>query len=246
MYVFSVEGVALTASFRIPENHTFHQTLPLPPKTTLLGMIGAGCGFTLEHAHRFAEENQVIAGVSGKNGGMMKDLWNYRKIGRDDATLSLDQIRNREHYSVLIREYLCFLNIRVSFGAPNKGVVEDIRQGFLSPRYALTAGNSDDLFKVKRVSPLSSGVSCSCMKLENTIVAGDVSTAYRPDIDLKSMRITETITAPQVFLLPTRFSFQGNERRVSERGLFTFIGSPVTLSEPVLGFLVDGKETVLL
>jgi len=36
MYLFKLKAFAVTASFRIPESHTFQQTLPLPPITTLI------------------------------------------------------------------------------------------------------------------------------------------------------------------------------------------------------------------
>ena len=55
MFSFSITAKAITASFRVPETHTFHQTLPLPPKTTIIGMIGAALGKRLNEAHAFVE-----------------------------------------------------------------------------------------------------------------------------------------------------------------------------------------------
>jgi len=149
MYIFSVTGVALTASFRLPETHTFHQTLPLPPKTTIVGMIGAVKGLGLEAAHSYVDENNILVGMTGSHKGMMKDLWNYRKITGKEKNYTEEDIKNRKHYSVLIREYLFDCDFTFFFGVDNQNVAVDLRECFLSPFYALTIGNSDDLFKVR-------------------------------------------------------------------------------------------------
>src|SRR3990172_6770188 len=198
MFIFSVKGIALTASFRVPETHTFHQTLPLPPKTTIIGIIGAAKGLGLEEAYRYSDENNILVGVSGRDMGMMKDLWNYRKITGKERKYTEEDIKNRMHFSVLIREYLFNFELMLFFGAANKQTAENLRESFYSPIFALTLGNSDDLLKV------------------------------------------QTISAPQIFLLPTKFSFNGEERRVAERKPFTFIGSPVELNRPVQAYTING------
>lgn len=245
MFIFSVKGIALTASFRLPETHTFHQTLPLPPKTTIIGMVGAAKGLGLEDSHKFIEDNNVLIGITGNHNGIMKDLWNYRKITGKEKHYTDEDIKNRRHYSVLIREYLFYFNLSLFFGAAKRDTLSDLRESFKSPVYALTIGNSDDLFKILTVSNLIEAETTECRNFENTVLPGAFATAYKPVIDLKTAPVTKRVTAPQVYLLPSKFSFTGEERRVAERKPFTFVGSPVELNVPVQAYIINSAGVVL-
>ncbi len=245
MFVFTIDGVSLTASFRLPEAHTFHQTLPLPPKTTVVGMIGAAKGLKLEDAHHFVNKHNIQIGVIGKHKGLMRDLWNYRKItGKEDKYTAAD-IKNRMHFGVLIREYLYHCELTIAFGTNEETIAQDLRNSFLSPVFALTLGNSDDLFKVRSIFQIAETMPGDCVDFENTILPGDITAAYKPDVDLKKLPVTETIRAPQVYLLPTRFTFEGEERHVAERRPFTFVGSSVKLNQPLSAYLVNGSGVIL-
>ena len=69
MFVFITKTFAMTASFRIPESHTFQQTLPLPPITTLTGLMGAALGLGFEEAMKFRQQMGILFGVIGTNRG---------------------------------------------------------------------------------------------------------------------------------------------------------------------------------
>ena len=245
MFLFSIKGIATTASFRIPETHTFHQTLPLPPKTTIVGMIGAALGLNLENAHKHVDQKNILVSVYGKHKGMMKDLWNYRKLTGKEKNYTNEDIKNRRQYSILIREYLCYNDFFIYFASEKIEPVEELREAILSPVYALTAGNSDDLLKICKISEISSVNAEKITQFESTIIPGDVSKSYKPDIDFNSIPITTTVYTPQVFLLPTRFEFKGEERRVVERKSFTFVSSPVIIENAIEGYVIDGKKVVL-
>lgn len=243
MFLFSIKGIAITASFRVPETHTFHQTLPLPPKTTITGMIGAALGLNLEEAHKYVEQNKILIGVYGKHKGMMKDLWNYRKLTGDDYTV--EDIKNRLHYSILIREYLYYSDFLICFGSNKIEPLEQLRKAMASPVYTITAGNSDDLFKICKISNISHEKEEKIKQFEYTILPGDFSKSYKHDINFNVMPITRTIYTPQVFLLPTRFAFDGEKRKVIERKPFTFVSSPVVIETPIEGYTIDNKKVVL-
>lgn len=243
MFIFSIKGIATTASFRVPETHTFHQTLPLPPRTTIIGMIGASVGLNLENAHKYVEQNKILVGVYGKHRGMMKDLWNYRKLTSKNYTS--EDIKNRSHYSVLIREYLCYNDFFIYLASEKLESLEKLRKAIFSPVYALTAGNSDDLLKICNISEVLTLNAEKLNKFEYTIIPGDISKSYKPDIDFNTIPITTTIYTPQVFLLPTRFEFKGEERRVIERKSFTFVSTPVIIENPIECYVIGGKKVVL-
>ncbi|WOX55740.1 MULTISPECIES: CRISPR-associated protein Cas5 [unclassified Methanoculleus] len=242
MFAFSVTGRAITASFRVPETHTFHQTLPLPPRPTIIGMMGAALGLDLKSAHRFADEHEIAVSVCGDHQGTMRDLWNYRKVTIKDY--DPEKIRKRLHYSILIREYLYDCSFTFFFGSPSREALEEVRNALRSPVYALTAGNSDDLIKITAVSGVVEAETAALTEFEHTILPGDVSTRCTPTIDFTTLPITTTIVSPQVFLLPTRFAFEGDRRVVLERQPFTFVRSPVRLSEPMDGYIIDNHRVI--
>ena len=234
MYLFRLKAFAVTASFRIPESHTFQQSLPLPPITTLIGLMGAAVGLSFEDAIRFRDERGLRFGVIGRHQGEFKDLWKYRKIKSGEVISD-----------VLLREYITDLEVSLFIASEADGAVRQVRESFLFPRYALTAGNSDSLLKIREVGKVTRIDESPLSEFRNTVLPGDHTTNFAPAIDLKNTPITESIRAPQVYLLPTAFNFSGIERRVSRRKHFTFIGSPVDLKKPITGIQV-GDETVVL
>ncbi len=243
MFILSIRGTAVTASFRVPETHTFQKTLPLPPKTTIIGMMGAAMGLTLESAYDYVLQNKIMVSVYGQHKGTIKDLWNYRKI--KNKSYSAEDIKNRMHYDTLIREYLYDNEFFFYFGSPDHEPLKKIREAFASPVYALTVGNSDDLLKICKISEISELNEEGLKQFEHTVVPGDISKSYKHDINFNNIPITETVFTPQVFLLPTKFVFKGDERRVIERKAFTFISTSVVLKTPIMGYVIDGKRVVL-
>jgi len=235
MYVFNIKSFATTASFRIPESHTFQQTLPLPPVTALSGLMGAALGLSFEAAMKYREKNSVLFGIMGSSLGEMRDLWKYNKIKFGESLKD-----------VLIREYLSDLTLNIIIGAENKKILSDVREGFRNPRYALTAGNSDDLLKIIRISDISDAKEGSCRDFENTMLPGNKTVEYDSLIDLKNTPVTHKVRAPQVFLLPTAFDFFGEERRISKREQFTFVGSPIRLKNAIASYKFDGDSVVML
>lgn len=235
MVAFIVKGFALTASFRIPESHTFQQTLPLPHTTTLTGLMGASMGLDFEKAMVFREQKNILFGVIGSSKGEMKDLWKYNKI-KSGGSLK----------DVLIREYLTDFSLTIALASKNQTILSEVRDCFCNPKYALTLGNSDGLLKIKYVGSIVETVDEQCLVFENTVLVGDQTLDYESAIDLKNTPITYRVRAPQVFLLPTAFNFNGEERRVRERKQFTFVGSPVKLKNPISAYKVEDNLFHLL
>lgn len=235
MFAFTIRAFATTASFRIPENHTFQQTLPLPPMTTLTGLMGAALGLSFEEAMKFREQKGAFFGVIGSHKGEMRDLWKYNKIKSGESLKD-----------VLIREYLTEFSLTLAVGSKDKTTLTKVRDFFCNPKYALTAGNSDDLLKIYKVSNIVETFDEPYSDFENTILPDDQTVQYESLIDLKNTPVTYTARAPQVFLLPTAFKFNGEERRVVERKQFTFVGSPIRLKNPITTNNIDGIKVVFL
>lgn len=235
MFAFIVKGFSVTASFRIPESHTFQQTLPLPPVTTLTGLMGAAIGLSFEDVMSFREQKGILFGVVGSSKGEMKDLWKYNKVKSNESLKD-----------VLIREYLTDFSLNIAIASRERTVLSEVRDCFCNPKYTLTLGNSDDLFKIKHISSIVETAKDECSNFENTVLAGDQTLDYESAIDLKNTPITYRVRAPQVFLLPTAFSFNEKERRVSKREQFTFVGSPIKLKQPLSVYKVEETMFFLL
>jgi len=235
MFVVTVDVCAQTASFRVPEHHTFQPTLPLPPLTTLIGWMGAALGMPFDEAMAFKNERCIAFGVVGSHAGEMRDLWKYIKVKEGEA------IRD-----VLIREYLTDFVGTIACGAPDEEDAHSLREAFRNPIYALTLGTSDDLVKLRHISEVARADECLHADFENTVLDGDKSALYDPAIDLMATPVSYTIRAPQVFLLPTDFAFAGGGRRVRCRKLFTFVGSPIILKEAIPAYRAHGHTFALL
>ena len=233
MYLVVVQAFAETASFRLPEAHTFHKTLSLPPYTGGVGLLGAALGQSMADVQTFVEENGVGIGASGRDRGGFRDLWKYRKVKSGDVISD-----------VLIREYRVDLSFAAVYGTETEDTARQITEAFQNPTYALTAGHSDSLMRIRSVKihnatlePLDALAFCIC--------PGDLTGQYRPDRSIFERPITESIRAPSVAYLPTRFVFEGERRSVATREPFTFVGHMIELMKPVEGFKIDGMSVVL-
>ncbi|ATW27426.1 CRISPR-associated protein Cas5 [Candidatus Formimonas warabiya] len=235
MFYFSIHTYAVTASFRIPETHTFQQTLPLPPVTALAGILGAAAGWSFEQTMDFCREKGIRFGVVGTHKGKAKDLWKYQKI-KSGETIP----------AVLLREFLTDLDMVIYIVAEEEDIAEEMRQCFLSPCYALTAGNSDDLLKIRYVSLVEKGQVVWAEDFQTTVISGNHAANYESNIDIKSIPLMKALYAPQVHLLPTEFQFLGQERRVTARQPFTFVDTPIKLKTPVQALQVGEQAVPLL
>ena len=245
MWYFSVQGRCVTASFRVPETHTFHQTLPLPSRTMMIGLLGAALGLPLPQAHDFAKDHGVLVSVSGSHQGFMKDLWNYRKVTTKE--FAAEELKGRPHYSVLTREYLVYPSFTFIYASEDVSALRNMAAAFRNPAYALSAGNSDDLLKVTKVSEVAEVSFAPLQQFENTVLPGNLVSQCKYDIKaaLQNKPVTFSFRMPEVFTLPTSFSFSGELRTGIDPQPFTFVRDAVTLTEPLEGCTVNGKNYVL-
>lgn len=235
MYYIEINAVAISASFRIPEAHTFQQTLPLPPLTTLVGMMGAAGGMDFESAMNYRKHRGVRFSVTGTHKGVVRDLWKYQKV-KSKETIS----------AVLLREGLTDLEMQIYLCANDEATVAQLREWFVDPVYALTAGTSDDLLKVRSVSAVQNGVLVSAKSFANTILPGNQAGNYVSQLDIRNIPLMTEIYAPRVQSLPVDFSFEGASRTVMKREAFTFVDSTICLKEPIEALQARNKVVALL
>jgi CRISPR-associated protein Cas5t len=220
MFMFAVEGHSETASFRVPENLTFHHTLPLPPRITVVGVAGAALGLDCISAGKQIKEQEIEIGVYGFSTGLIKDLWQFSKITRE----------NPPKMDVLIREFLFDFFPTLIFASTTARGLEELRQAFLKPRYALTLGNSDDLFNIEQISEILPVVWSLENRVENVWLPGHHLDKYTPDFDLTSLTFQKSLVAPKSFFLPDEFELKEERRIATAKQQYTYIGSPVKLT----------------
>src|SRR5580692_6323499 len=136
MPIVIIEAVATVASWRPPEAQTYHRTLPLPPYTALVGMLGAALGLGLAQAYQFVNDHALRLGVGGWHQGKARDLWKHQKLQGDG------------HVSdILLRELWIDARLALVIEAPDTRSAERVAEAYRQPAYPLTAGTSDALLQ---------------------------------------------------------------------------------------------------
>jgi CRISPR-associated protein Cas5t len=166
----------------------------------------------------------------------MKDLWKYRKIKTAEVISD-----------VLLREHLIDLGMTLAYASEDLSAVEEIASRFANPVYALTAGPSDSLLKVREVVLVASASPVPMKEFQFCVIPGDITGAgrYRPDPAALRRPIIESLRAPWVAHLPIRFNYEGGRREIAERGPFSFIGDRIHLVEPIDAYPV-GTEAIVV
>lgn len=219
-----------TASFRNPEFQNFHKSFMLPPPTTVMGLAGAALGLSPKKAQDFFDNKGFEMGIAGTSNGKAKDLWKYRTLDPNKPT------------SVLTREFLFDNDFYFAFGNENEALINDIKNAFDFPIYALTLGNSDSVAKVVTTEIIYLLETENNLKhcllsgkaVEQTLAKMSAGEALEVFIDYRENMIYD---------LPIRFEYESDYgvRRVVKRDEFTFVGSKMVLAEKQKGILFKNQ-----
>ena len=202
-FVVIVEAAAPVASWRVPEALTYHRSLPLPPYTTLVGMLGAALGLALPGAYQFLKERRIRLGVGGWSEGQGRDLWKFQKL--KDKEVESD---------VLLREFWVETRLALVIEAQDEETAQIIGRAFQTPAFPLTAGPSDSLLKavavrVEALDPVST------RSLAYTLIFREISPRYGLHDSWEDLPIHRTIRAPAIERLPSGFAFEADSPRRS-------------------------------
>ena len=241
MPIVVAEAVAPVASWRPPEALTYHRTLPLPPYTALVGVVGAALGLGLAEAYRFVADRGLRLGVGGWSEGRARDLWKYQKL---ESIAEGKEIKS----DVLLREQWIDARLVFVVECTEEATADTVAHALNRPSYPLTAGTSDALLKVVAVR-LDREPPRSSRRLAFCMVYGELPTKYKLAEDLDKIPLNRVIHAPSVERLPTGFVFDPvDPRRLSGRDLVTYVSDPIELEddvEPVTGYVVEPLSRLL-
>ena len=213
-----LEAVSETASFRIPEFHNYHKSLPLPPVTTIVGLAGAALGFDNEHGQEYFSERNIFIGINGVSKGHFTDVWkalSSKKNNRDTVI--------QKEYNYGNRYYFVFLS--------NEETINELQSAFQSPVYPTVMGSSDSLLKVVKINLIDEPDLIETYYVENCVLQGNYQESIQ--INLDNMQVGKTykytpFSAPRVYNLPIGFDFQENGvRKIRGKKEMTFVGMQV-------------------
>ena len=142
MEVLTLKVRALSASFRRPMDHNYHRTFPLPPPTTIYGLIGAALGLS---DREMWDKNSILAEInisvlSSNKAGFAKDMWSIKKIKNN-------RIAETSPY---FRELLFYPEFLLIFGGKEE-ILSKLEYGFENPEYALSLGREDELIRIEKM-----------------------------------------------------------------------------------------------
>ncbi|HOD62096.1 MAG TPA: CRISPR-associated protein Cas5 [Bacilli bacterium] len=213
-----IEAVSVTASFRIPEYHNYHKSLPLPPVTTIVGLTGAALGLSYFNAQQYFSNRSIKIGIQGVSEGHYQDLW---------KALS-SKPNNRD--TIIQKEYH-YLNRYLFVFISDTDTIQQLNTAFQNPYYPTVIGSSDSLLKIKKTVLIENPVITTSDRFENCLLVGNYIDKIKIDLDNlvigKEYRYTP-LSAPQVYNLPYSFVFTDDGvRKIKARKEITFIGMKV-------------------
>lgn len=216
-----------TATFRNPEFQNFHKTLLLPPPSTLIGVAGAALGFSPKAAQAYFEQELFWLGVHGISKGITKDLWKYNTFDGKG--------------SIILREILFDNEFVLVYGTENKSLVEELKNAFLNPVFALSLGNNDSIAKIQTVEIVEK--TQMGRTVEHCLLEGDILQEVLENtssgLDFSIYSTSEPIT----FDLPIMFHYESDYgiRRVMARQQLSIIGEKMVLNVEKEGILYQNK-----
>lgn len=227
---FVIEIKSQTASFRNPDFQNFHKSLELPPPTTIIGLAGAALGYSPLQAQDFFNENEFDIGVYGTYEGKCKDTWKYNKGIRDMRLYNpgLDG-------SIIQKEFLIKSKFIIAFSSENNKAVTQLNEAFLSPKYALTMGNSDSLAHLKFIENNIDEIEHD--QIENCFVNGDVVSDVMSLAEKGNLSFSIYSNDMLTYDLPVRFDYENDygRRSISKIGTFSLIGNTMKINYKLRG-----------
>lgn len=238
MYGICINLRSTTASYRDSSSQLYHETLPLPTPTTMVGLAGAAMGMNNQDAMDYFKKNEIMVGCRGSNKGMFRDLWNYNKIKGKKNVIK----------DIIVREYLYDNEIQIYFSSENKEAIDFLKNSMEKPVYAITLGNSDDLACIRKINYYED-IKPIMVKdgLQSTWIFKDCYSKVSVDWDeVSKLPVYKSLQPPLIKRLPTVFSFDKNGvRSGSVYTTMTYLNKHSVLDEEIEVYKFDDDNVPL-
>lgn len=235
MRFLRIKCIGAFNSYRQPDFHTYHKTLPLPPKTTIAGFIGSALGISPSEVNAdWLLQNRFKVGVIGSNKGQANDLWQIRKYESKQIKLyQTGKVETPYKTAVIVRELLFQSSLTLYLNFEKHSDFETMQHALRSPKWALSLGREDELIKIEAIDDIDVPLINKQHSFRNTVIEGDLaSIEYRPQLDVQfSGNLLKA--APKTVTLPVSFSMQKSSevRQGADFRSFTYVGSLPILIE---------------
>lgn len=237
-------------SFRLPDHQTYHRTLPLPPKTTVAGLLGSALGLhpSEVNEHWLLTDRFKVA-IRGRSEALFKDLWQYRKYTDKHINAYFKGEEEEPYYrAVMVRELLYQSTFELYLFFDNTEDYSIVKNALANPAWALSLGREDEVVKLTGLETVECAPINSSITLHNTVVQFDVyEQGFKPAgldfIEAKNL----LAYAPTVVRLPVAFSYTGEVRQANAYETFSFVGGlAMTGSTELPCFQHEGNHILML
>ncbi len=223
-------------SYRQPDFHTYHKTLPLPPKTTIGGLIGSALGISpFEVNENWLLKDKFKMGIVGHSNGQANDLWQIRKYeSKQIKAYDLGKESFPYKTAVIVREILYQNRVTLYLAFGEEKDYSIVKSAFNAPKWALSLGREDELIKIQSIEDIDISIKSGEAKYSNTVLPSDlINIEYTPLIDpVWSDNLLDK--APKSVTLPISFSMQKESeiRQGNEYRKFTYVHElPILVKE---------------
>lgn len=230
-------------SFRQADFHTYHKTLPLPPKTTVAGLIGAALGLSPQVVNdEWLKPARFQVGIVGKANGKANDLWQIRKYeGKRMKAFEKGEEPTPYKTAVIVRELLFGSTFYLYFFLPEAADKDLLLKGIQSPAWALSLGREDELIRIEQLKEVELNVVDSHF-FKHTVIKYPEGYELDKDFMEESAGKNLMASAPTAQRIPTSFSNPGYAREPESFEHYMFISDfPLRPTDDSTGFF-DSEE----
>ncbi|MDZ7267107.1 MAG: CRISPR-associated protein Cas5 [candidate division KSB1 bacterium] len=223
-----IDLTAPLACFRIPLHHNYHRSFPLPPPTTVLGMLGAAMGLDEAGIDRWLRLTRPKLGIGGKHNGGGKELMTVRKVSAGG------KIKAGEFSTILLRELRVDLTCRIVVQCAMAEQDQALCEAVNAPRYPISAGPAD-LLATMRAGLVAQLPLQPSNRLHHCLAPGSLWGKAKIEAEaLKNTSLLETVAGPNSWNLPLAWQIgKKGERLPAVFAPFTFLTTGVKLQEPI-------------
>ncbi len=185
----------------------YHRTYHVPPKTSLIGLLGAALGredIDLDDLYNNVSTNALL--ITSK--GIANDLWTITKLKAEAKAERAPVLRE------IIVEPIYWIYYMVTDN--HKITLEQISNAFKDPVFALSLGRSDELVLVADNDIVELGRSPPSAYYRNTILPFNYK-EFSGGLERLDITRGQVLNLPQLAKVPVSFTFdKGRVRKASQ------------------------------
>jgi CRISPR-associated protein Cas5t len=244
MQFLKIKASGCFNSFRQPDFHTYHKTLPLPPKTTVAGMIGSALGLSPKAVNdEWLKAERFQMGIIGKANGKANDLWQIRKYEtKQIAAYNKGNKDTPYKTAVIVRELLYNSEFTIYLTFKDESDFDLVHGKLQNPSWALSLGREDELISIKDMTRVDLEEEPDTT-FQNTVLPYDVNEKKYKIILDHVMGRNLLSEAPKTVRLPVTFSHKKDSevREADAFQMFTFISNLAIQPANTKGY-IDHQE----